>query len=84
MPVYEYSCKSCKNKFELMRPFSKSGEGANCPRCQKKADRILSACYSRSGNGSGFSEDMGGSAAPSSGGGCSSCSSGNCGSCGAS
>ena len=79
MPVYEYSCKSCKNKFELMRPFSKSGEGANCPRCQKKAERILSACYSKSANESGISENIGGSS-----GGCSSCSSGNCGSCGAS
>jgi putative FmdB family regulatory protein len=80
MPVYEYSCKSCKNKFEKMRPFSQSGEAASCPRCQKKAQRILSACYSKSTNAGGITENLAGSG----GGGCSSCSSGNCGSCGAS
>lgn len=36
MPIYEYSCQNCKAKFELMRPFSKSREGASCPHCQSR------------------------------------------------
>ncbi len=76
MPVYEYVCTSCKNKFELMRPFSKSGEGSDCPRCHKKAKRILSTCYSKTVDTYGAVQQIGGGSS------CSSCGSGNCGSCG--
>jgi putative FmdB family regulatory protein len=76
MPVYEYVCKSCKNKFELMRPFSRSHEGAECPRCRKKAERIMSACYAKTVSESGATQQVSGGSS------CSSCSSGNCSSCG--
>jgi putative FmdB family regulatory protein len=75
MPVYEYFCQDCKNKFELLRPFSRSNEGADCPRCRKKADRIISRCYSMTTGESGTPQQLGGSSS------CSSCGSGNCGSC---
>jgi putative FmdB family regulatory protein len=75
MPIYEYACSDCKNKFELMRPFSRSGEAADCPRCRKKASRIMSACYSKSVDSQGAVQPVGGSS-------CSSCASGNCASCG--
>jgi putative FmdB family regulatory protein len=76
MPIYEYVCKNCKNKFELMRSFSRSKESADCPRCQKQAERILSACYSKSADSSGATQPIAGG-----GGGCGSCGGGNCGSC---
>jgi putative FmdB family regulatory protein len=75
MPVYEYICKDCKKKFELMRPFSKSNESADCPNCRKKAARIMSTCYSQSVSASGTTQQIGGGSS------CSSCGSGNCGSC---
>jgi putative FmdB family regulatory protein len=75
MPVYEYMCKDCKKRFELMRPFSKSNESADCPHCRKKAERIMSTCYSQSVGASGTTQQIGGGSS------CSSCSSGNCGSC---
>ena len=75
MPVYEYVCNSCKNKFELLRPFSKSQESASCPRCNQTANRIISACISITTNESGVPQQLGGSS-------CSSCSSGSCSSCG--
>jgi putative FmdB family regulatory protein len=75
MPIYEYVCNDCRNKFELMRTFSKSSEAADCPRCRKKASRIMSACYSKS-------VDSQGTTLPVGGGSCSSCASGNCASCG--
>jgi putative FmdB family regulatory protein len=76
MPIYEYVCKSCKNKFELMRPFSRSTEGASCPRCQKNAERVLSACYAKSVSSSGSTEIVGGGHS------CASCGGGSCGTCG--
>jgi len=33
MPIYEYTCKKCKKKFEVLRKFSDTTE-VNCPRCQ--------------------------------------------------
>jgi putative FmdB family regulatory protein len=79
MPVYEYQCQHCKNKFEKMRPFSMSGEPCDCPKCRKKAKRILSTCYSMSSGENGVPSAIAGT-----GGGCSSCSGGSCSSCSAS
>jgi len=77
MPIYEYVCKSCQNKFELLRPFSKSQDGAECPRCHKEADRILSTCCSMSMSENGVAKDIGGGGSS-----CGSCGSHNCSSCG--
>jgi putative FmdB family regulatory protein len=35
MPIYEYGCKSCKKKFELLRKFSDPTE-VICPKCGSK------------------------------------------------
>jgi putative FmdB family regulatory protein len=77
MPIYEYVCGSCHHKFEKMRPFSQANEGAECPRCKKQADRVLSACYSMSTSEGGVPQPVSGT-----GGGCSSCSGGSCSTCG--
>ena len=77
MPIYEYVCNKCKNKFELLRPFSRSTESARCPKCQNQADRVMSVCVSMSTDAAnGVPKTLGG------GNSCASCSSGNCGSCG--
>jgi len=75
MPIYEYTCESCKNTFELMRPISKSAEPATCPKCKGKSKRILSkfACFSTGDSGASM---------PVGGGGCSGCHSSNCSTCG--
>ncbi len=75
MPIYEFICEKCKNKFELMRPFSRSNEDAECPRCKNKARRVLSACYSKTVDSYGSTQQIGGSS-------CSSCSGGSCSTCG--
>ena len=76
MPIYEYFCPDCESKFELLRPLSKSNEGAECPRCHKKAERALStfACFSK--DKSGLSSSIGPGSA------CSSCHTGTCSTCG--
>ena len=75
MPVYEYCCPACNVKFELMRSFSQSGEGAPCPKCQNKAPRAVSRFASFSKGDNGMSTPIGGSS-------CGGCSSPSCGSCG--
>jgi len=74
MPIYEYVCKDCQTKFELIRPISKSDEAATCPECNNSAERVLSlfACFSSDANGIPYS--VGGSS-------CSGCSSDSCATC---
>ena len=37
MPVYEYICQECGNKFEIFRHFFDSDDDLECPVCGKKA-----------------------------------------------
>jgi putative FmdB family regulatory protein len=76
MPIYEYICPDCKNKFELMRPISKCSEPAECPACKHLSERALSRFACRSTNESGESAPIAGG-----GGGCTSCGGGNCAGC---
>jgi len=75
MPIYEYVCPDCHNKFELMRPFSQSGAPADCPVCKHKANRALSVFACRSSSEFGTTTPIAG------GGGCAGCGGGNCSSC---
>jgi len=75
MPIYEYVCPACYNKFELMRPFSQSGAPADCPVCKHKANGvILFAC--RSSSEFGTTTPIAGG-----GGGCATCGGGSCNTC---
>jgi putative FmdB family regulatory protein len=74
MPIYEYVCSDCKQKFELLKPMSQSGEGTSCPKCGGKAQRVLSRFCSHGEEGLDFMGSGGGSA-------CSSCSSDSCSTC---
>ncbi len=74
MPLYEYVCSECGARFELLRPLSRSNEEASCPRCQSKAERVLSSFASFSKSDSGATVPIGGSS-------CASCSAASCDSC---
>lgn len=41
MPIYEYRCRSCGNKFDLIRPISEYSPVEPC-KCGKQADRNFS------------------------------------------
>lgn len=52
MPIYEYRCRKCGHKFELIRRLSDSDAAAKCPRCGgENPERLISAF------GSGGSKD---------------------------
>lgn len=33
MPLYEYRCRECGARFELLRPLGAGTEGLSCPEC---------------------------------------------------
>jgi putative FmdB family regulatory protein len=47
MPIYEYWCATCEKEFELMRPFSQSGEAGSCPTCGAAAQKLPSVFASK-------------------------------------
>ena len=77
MPIYEYVCASCDNKFEMLRPFSRADEATECPKCGKKAERALSTICCFSKDESGATSSVAGSS-------CAGCSSSSCATCHAS
>ncbi len=53
MPTYEYECKACKNRFDLVQPIT-SKPSAKCPKCGKASKRLISAGAGLLFKGSGF------------------------------
>jgi putative FmdB family regulatory protein len=44
MPIYEYECRSCKERFEVMQKISEGNEALHCPSCDTdKPTKLLSA-----------------------------------------
>jgi putative FmdB family regulatory protein len=74
MPIYEYICSKCEQKFELLKAMSQAGESVPCPSCGGKAERVLSRFCSHADESLDFPGSGGGSA-------CSSCSSDSCSTC---
>jgi len=77
MPIYEYVCSDCKNRFEQLRPVSRADEDAACPKCKRSCKRVPSKFAS-------FAKSADGSSAPiaGAGGGCGgSCGASSCASC---
>ena len=59
MPIYEYTCSSCKGKFEqLVRSMKESDGKMQCPQCgSEKTARSLSVFAVSSAAGGGSSGD---------------------------
>ena len=79
MPIYEYYCRPCNTKFEMLRPIGRADEEANCPDGHSGSERVLSliANYRPSSGGSAV---PGSDFSPAAGDGCA-CGHGGCGSC---
>ncbi|GLI36273.1 FmdB family zinc ribbon protein [Desulforhabdus amnigena] len=77
MPIYEYECNGCKEKFEIL--VFRSDETVTCPKCDSRdIHRVLSVCGFKSGGDKGAASSRVGSTSASS---CAGCTSGNCSSC---
>ena len=57
MPLYEYECESCGDRFEKLVSVSKGSKNVACPKCSSKSVRkLMSACASISGKDGGGSD----------------------------
>jgi len=44
MPIYEYRCDACGERFEKLRRMQDSDQGVACPRCaSEEIERLLSS-----------------------------------------
>ncbi|MFC1971749.1 zinc ribbon domain-containing protein [Chloroflexota bacterium] len=51
MPIYEYECMNCGEKFELLRRLNDEDNEIDCPKCSKlAAKRVLSTFATASSN----------------------------------
>jgi putative FmdB family regulatory protein len=75
MPIYEYRCESCAERFEVLTRFAERDTAQMCPVCESTKTRVLVSSFAVAGGESSASDFM----SESSGGGC--CG-GACGSCG--
>jgi putative FmdB family regulatory protein len=67
MPIYEYRCRSCKNRFERLVPAG-AADGQSCPTCgSADVSRLLSLFAAPAG----ATQASGGGGSCCSGGGCS-------------
>lgn len=55
MPIYEYYCKDCRNKFELLTTYTESEVNIECSKCHGSNVRKLFSVFARTrGGGSDF------------------------------
>ncbi len=74
MPLYEYYCRRCQARFELLRPLSRMDEPATCPEGHANGRRVLSMFAAQSRGSDGEISSVGSGCAGCAGGTCSSCS----------
>jgi putative FmdB family regulatory protein len=52
MPIYEYRCHECGERFESFRAISDRDDSVECPKCGKKdSRRVISPIISRNSSG---------------------------------
>ncbi|HSS60370.1 MAG TPA: zinc ribbon domain-containing protein [Candidatus Limnocylindrales bacterium] len=69
MPIYEYRCESCAEKFEVLTGFAERDTAQVCPVCESTKTRVLVSSFAFASGGE--SSSMSDFAGESGGGGCS-------------
>lgn len=65
MPLYEYRCEGCGERFEVLQRMGEGPDGLSCPRCGDASPRRqLSTFAAGTGGGGAFGSSGGGCAAP--------------------
>ncbi len=52
MPIYEYICRSCNERFSLLQKVSSGEEDAGCPSCGSSEVKKVMSSFSCSAGGS--------------------------------
>ena len=54
MPLYEYRCRACGERFEVLQRLGADGHGLQCPRCgTAQPERVLSTFAAHGGGARG-------------------------------
>src|SRR5256714_10211821 len=53
MPIYEYRCESCAEKFELLTRFAERDTAQVCPACESTKTRVLVSSFAFASGGGG-------------------------------
>lgn len=53
MPLYEFRCKVCGERFERLMRFGESSDELTCPVCEQGPVERLFSTFARSGGGGG-------------------------------
>jgi putative FmdB family regulatory protein len=65
MPIYEYECRKCNERFEVLQKASDDGSDLHCPKCQAdKPERVLSTFCSGGPKGAGSGASSSAHSAP--------------------
>jgi putative FmdB family regulatory protein len=61
MPIYEYTCKECGHRFEILQRLGEGAEGLACPKCDaENVEKQFSTFASSSSDGSSSFSTSGG------------------------
>lgn len=52
MPIFEYRCQTCNEKFEVLHKSSTKIDDVTCPKCQSKENKKLLSSFAASVNSS--------------------------------
>jgi putative FmdB family regulatory protein len=55
MPLYEYQCTQCGERFEVRQSIGEDGSNVCCPKCKAGKPKKLISTFSSPGTGSSFS-----------------------------
>jgi putative FmdB family regulatory protein len=54
MPLYEYQCKTCESKFEILQRINEGNEELECPECGAPKPKKVFSSFAAVGNGAEF------------------------------
>jgi putative FmdB family regulatory protein len=59
MPIYEYICRSCNERFSLLQRVNSPEGEARCPRCSsREVKKVMSSFSCSAGTGGGSAPSM--------------------------
>lgn len=59
MPIYEYICNACNEKFSLLQTVTTKENETGCPKCSsRQVKKVMSSFCCSSSSDSGFSSPM--------------------------
>lgn len=54
MPLYEFRCRKCGKRYEVIKGFSEDADHDICPDCNGEAERVFSGAPAVEYHGSGY------------------------------